>query len=164
MISSDMLLSIFFRILNFVVFVGVLRYLYKRYIKDAVQQDFLADEKKVAIMAQQKDAYHQQEQFLMQEMQAQEQLVSQLEQKLETWRSAAQDVQRVYNEEHALLQARVRKKAAEQSEHIAQYMLERRALPKAMHELESSLADYFSSEKRASRYINDVMQHVDKER
>jgi len=164
MTLGETLINVFFRLLNFVVLVGVLRYLYKQYVYGAVQRDFEADEKKVAILAQQKDAYYQQEQFLKQEIQNQDRLVTHLHKKLAQWNEAAQQIERENSEMHDTLQAALRKKAVVQSEHIAHYMLERRALPQAMHELETSLAEYFRDAKRGDNYMKSVVNHLEKDR
>jgi paraquat-inducible protein B len=164
MILNEEIIEIIFRFLNFGVLVTALYYLYVNYIAPAAQSDIEADQKKVAILAQQKDAYHQQEQFIVKQIQDQEESVTHLMQKFEEWESAAQDVQRAEREEHVRLQDALRKKAAEQSEHIAQYMLERRSLPHAIEELEVSLTDYFKPDKRGSAYVASVVDHIDKDR
>ncbi len=72
MISSEEIVTIAFRILNFGVLLFGLKYVYTHYIAQAAQDDIEADEKKVAVMAQQKDAFFHQEQFIKQEIQAQQ--------------------------------------------------------------------------------------------
>ena len=83
---------------------------------------------------------------------------------LEKWRATAEQNQRMREEEHQKLEEALRKKAAEQSEHIAEYMLARRALPQAVHELEASLTNYFNRENRASEYIASTIKQIDKDR
>jgi len=164
MILSENFVDIFFRFLNFGVLIVGLRYIYINYIVATVQDEIAADEKKVAIMAQQKDAYYQQEQHITQEIHNQRELVTHLMKKLEQWNLAADEVERTNQDEHERLEDALRKKAAIQSEHIAYYMLERRALPLAVEELDLSLAAYFKSDKRGAEYITAVIDHLKKER
>jgi hypothetical protein len=164
MILSEEIITVLFRLLNFAVLAYGLHYVYIHYICSAVRNSIGAAERKVAILAQQKDAYYQQEQFVAQEIQDQEKTVSRLIEKLEQWRIATDDAERAQSEEHARLELVLRKKVAVQSEHIGQYMLERRALPHAMHELRISMADHFKSDKRGGAYIASVVNHIDKDR
>lgn len=164
MISSEAIITILFRLLNFAVLAYGLYYVYIHYICSSVQSSIEADEKKVAILAQQKDAYYQQEQFVAQEIKDQEKTVIQLKKKIEQWRLAAEDAERECGEEHVRLEQALRKKVAVQSEHIAQYMLERRALPHAMQELRVSMADHFKSDKRGGAYITSVVNQINKDR
>lgn len=164
MILSEEIVTILFRLINFGVLLYGLHYVYIHYICPAMQTDIEADEKKVAILAQQKDAYYQQEQFIVKDIENQEKTVTHLIAKLDQWRIAADDAQKAQRDAHAALQEALRKKIALQSEHIAQYMLERRALPHAMHELEVSLAEHFKSDKRGAVYLEAVVNHMDKDR
>jgi hypothetical protein len=159
---NETLIGIFFRLLNFgVLFIG-LRHLYLRYITPNAQAEIEADEKKVAIMAQQKDAYYQQEQLVNKEIENQREQITRLSKTLEAWQAAAQDAERIHEQEHEQLELALREKAEVQSAHIAQHMLERRAIPLAIEELEVSLASHFAGDKRGSEYIADVVDHIAK--
>ena len=161
---NETLMEIFFRMLNFgVLFIG-LRHVYLRYITPTAHADIEADDKKVAIMAQQKDAYSQQEQLVIKEIQEQRVQIVHLGKKLEQWQAAAQDAEQVHQQEHEKLEQTLREKVAIQSAHIAQHMLERRASPLAIQELEASLTSHFSGDKRGTQYITDVVDHIAKGR
>lgn len=161
---NETLMSIFFRILNFGVFFIGLRHLYLKYITPNVQAEIEADDKKIAIMAQQKDAYNQQEQLVSKEIEDQRVEIERLNKKLEEWQAAAQMGERTQQQEHEQLELALRKKAAVQSAHIAQHMVERRAIPRAIEELETSLATHFGGDKRGSEYIADAVDHITKGR
>jgi len=150
--------------LNFGIFLAGLRYLYITYVQPTAQTDIEADEKKVAIMAQQKDAYYQQEQFMVQDIETQRHMIAHLVKKLDEWRMAAEESERAYREEHQQIEAALRKKAAHQSEHIAQHMIEHRALPHALKDLEMSLTEHFAREQRATDYIAGIVERIGKGR
>lgn len=164
MTSNEQAISVLFRLLNFAVLLYGMKYVYVHYIRSVVQSDIESDEKKIAILAQQKDAGHQQELFIAQEIQTQQETIAHLMQSLATWQSVADERQRVEREAHQKCEEKLRKKVAEQSKHIAHYMLEQRALPLAIHDLEKSLAQYFSHKNRGSEYIASVVDHMDKDR
>lgn len=160
---SNVFMEIFFRLLNFGILLAGLRYLYLKYIVTAAHTDIEEDEKKVAIMAQQKDAYYQQEQVMLQNIEHQRQLIAHLTQKLNAWRIAAEDAERAQYEAHQQLEVGLRKKSAEQSERIMQHMLDRQVLPRAINELKDNLLAHFQSDKRGAAYIAVVIDHIKKD-
>lgn len=161
---NETLMGIFFRILNFgVLFIG-LRHLYLKYITPNAQAEIEADEKKVAIIAQQQDAYHQQEQHVTKEIEDQRKQIERLSKKLEAWQAASQEAERMHRQEHERLELALTKKAAVQSAHIAQHMVEQRAIPRAVQKLEASLTTHFAGDARGSEYIADAIDHIAKER
>lgn len=164
MILSEAVISIFFRLLNFGLLIYGARYVYHNYVCSAVRSEIEVDEKKVAILAQQKDAFYQQELSIAQEIERQEKMVAHLTNVLATWQAAAEKKQRAQEESHQKIEEILRKKAAEQSEHIAEYMLARRALSAAIHELEISLTNHFNRDDKASEYITSLVSHMDKDR
>jgi chromosome segregation ATPase len=161
---SETLTGIFFRLLNFGAFLALLRYLYIKYMVPTAQADIEADEKKVAILAQQKDAYFQQEQWVTKEIEDQRAQIAHLTKKLAQWQAAAQDAEQAHQQEHDRLEDALRKKAVLQSEHIVQHMLERRALPQAIQELKISLTAHFAGDARGTEYVADVVDHIAKGR
>lgn len=161
---NETLMGIFFRLLNFGLFFIGLRHLYLRYITPNAQAEIEADEKKVAIMAQQKDAFHHQEQFITKEIEDQREQIVHLSNKLQVWQEAAQQAEHTQEQAHEQLELALRKKAAVQSEHIAQHMVEQRAIPLAIEELETSLTAHFGGDARGSEYIDDAVDHIAKGR
>lgn len=161
---NETVISIFFRLINFGMLIYAAKYVYDHYVYNTVVSDIEADEKKIAMLAQQKDAFYHHELFVVKEIENQQQTVAHLMRVLEKWRATAEQNQRMREEEHQKLEEALRKKAAEQSEHIAEYMLARRALPQAVHELEASLTNYFNRENRASEYIASTIKQIDKDR
>jgi hypothetical protein len=161
---NETLMGIFFRFLNFGLFFIGLRHIYLRYITPNAQTEIEADEKKIAIMAQQKDAYYQQEQFVTKEIEDQREQIVRLSKKLETWQAAAQEAQHAQEQEHEQLELALRKKAAIQSAHIAQHMIDQRAIPYAIEELEASLTGHFGGDARGTQYIDDAIDHIAKGR
>lgn len=162
--TSEMLQEIFFRLLNFGVFAWVLRYIYHKYIGPTAQAEIEADEKKVAIIAQQKDTYYQQEQAITREIEEQHLQVMRLNKKIEQWQAAAHEDARLHEKEHEDLEDALRKKAVMQSAHIACYMIEQRAVPLAIKELETSLISHFAGDERGSEYISQTADRIAKER
>lgn len=159
---SETLMGIFFRVLNFGVFFIGLRHLYLRYVTPNAHAEIEADEKKVAIMAQQKDAYYQQEQLVSQEIEDQRKQIARLHEKLQIWQAAAQEVERLQHQEHEKLELALRQKAAVQSKHIAQHMVAQRAIPHAVQKLQASLTTHFGGEIRGGEYIADALDHITK--
>ena len=112
------------------------------------------------MLAQQKDAYYQQEQALTKGIEDQRVQIIALRNKIEQWQEASQEANRFYKEEHARLQDAVRKKTALQSAHIAHHMLEQRALPQVIKELDKSLTSYFAHEVRGMEYVKNAADHI----
>lgn len=161
---NETFVHIFFRLLNFGVLIIGLRHLYLNYVVPSAHTDIEADDKKLAILAQQKDAYYQQEQSVIKEIEDQRADIVRLNAKLEQWRAVAQEAERLQQEEHERLEMMLSKKVALQSAHIAQHMLERRALPRAINELEVSMTSHFAGDERGAQFIKDVINRMEKGR
>lgn len=159
---NETLMGLFFRMVNFGVFFMGLRHLYLKYITPSAEAEIEADDKKVAILAQQKDAYYQQEQHVNQEIKEQQELIMRLSEKLQVWHKAAQAVEQAQREEHDKLELALRKKAAVQSAHIEQHMVAQRAIPHAVQKLKASLTDHFGGQIRGNDYIADALDHITK--
>lgn len=157
------LISIVFRLINFGIVLYGLHYLYTHYLYKAAWEDLEVDEKKVAILAQQKDAAQQQELLVEQQIKNQEQMILHLTRVIEQWRASTQAQQESHDAAQQQLQIMLVKKASEQSQHVQRYMLERKAFPLVVSELEKSLTQYFDQQ-RGEHYSASIIDAMKKER
>lgn len=161
---SEEYISILFRLINFgtVVFGGW--YFYTYYVCDAVDEQIEQDEKTLAMLAQQKDAFHKQEQAVEHEIQEQKKTIADLVRALKMWQENASKERESDRNRYAAIQEKVNKKMRVQSKNMQEHMIAKQAIPIALHELEMSLSTYFKDEKRGREYLGPLFKQMEKDR
>lgn len=164
MILSEEYLSIAFRLINFGTVIGGAWYGYTYYVRSAVQKQIEQDEKTLAMLAQQKDAFHQQEQVIEQEIKDQEDTITHLLRTLKAWQEGARAEREADKKICFAIEKKIDQKMAIQSKNMQEQMIAQHALPDALRELERSLSAHFNSEKRGRSYLEPLLDQMNKDR
>src|SRR5436190_18701288 len=132
MLAGETTVSIFFKLLNFAVLIGLFVYLIKRYFWHVVKDQLAAQEGIVLDLKQQKEQLRVDQRTLDHAMANQKALALELDAKIALWRVAFEkkiDQEKQNRENHHLL---LIKKVEIQNQHVALKALQQQIIPKAL--------------------------------
>jgi len=159
----ESLTSIFFRLLNFGIIIGLAYYLYKRYFKHRI--DDKMTQKETLLKALEEQGYFLEGKAHDLELRLKEQEIKgqKLSEKMEEWRVAVL-AEQVHGQEGFRIWAN---QAGQRVEHknqvIARREWQEKILPQALNHARAELIRKFSDSSAPQRYVHEIVTHLEKE-
>lgn len=153
-------ISIFFRVINFVVILGLAYYLYKRYFKNRI--DDKMTQKEALLKGLEEQGYFLEGKAHDFEMQLKEQEVTGhlLKQKLQDWNEAVQQDHHKRDQEQYLYAAQANERVQEKNKILAQHALQKAVLPDVLEQTHNELKKQFSASSHSKKYVHDIIQRL----
>lgn len=153
-------ISIFFRVINFVVILGLAYYLYKRYFKNRI--DDKMTQKEALLKGLEEQGYFLEGKAHDFEMQLKEQEVTGnlLKQKLQDWNEAVQQDHHKRDQEQRLYADQANERVQEKNKILAQHALQKAVLPDVLEQTRNELKIQFSASSHSKKYVHDIIQRL----
>lgn len=153
-------INIFFRVINFVVILGLAYYLYKRYFKNRI--DDKMTQKEALLKGLEEQGYFLEGKAHDFEMQLKEQEVTGnlLKQKLQDWNEAVQQDHHKRDQEQRLYSDQANERVQEKNKILAQHALQKAVLPDVLEQARNELKIQFNASSHSKKYVGDIIQRL----
>lgn len=156
----ESIISIFFRVINFAVILGLAYYLYKRYFKNRI--DDKMTQKEALLKGLEEQGYFLEGKAHDFEMQLKEQEITGnlLKQKLQDWNEAVAKDHHKRDQEQRLYAAQTNERVQEKNKILAQHALQKEVLPDVLEQARHELKKKFSASSHSKKYVHDIIQRL----
>jgi len=161
MFDGESLVSLFFRVLNFILLGGLGLYLFRRYGLPVIHANIKEKESALARLKQQRDMLKDTIRSLEYQRFDQDLICSRLSAKIERWQQVIQAQERLRHEEKQRLITLLNKKSHEQTQNNTLAALQQRVLPKALLESRKQLTQTFQDPKRGTDFIQHLASFME---
>jgi F0F1-type ATP synthase membrane subunit b/b' len=162
MLNSETIISIFFKILNFGVLIGLGVYIFKRYFVQNINDQIDAKQNMIAQLQGNNQALKQEEHDIAHAAEQQHQLSEQLVQKIALWRAAhTHEMARKKAEYEEIYKNRI-KKIAKQEEIYALDVVQKKVVPSAIEQAREMLQQHSMSLDVQQRYTTDILDYIER--
>jgi hypothetical protein len=160
MFLSSYTVAIVFRIINFIVFGGVLVYLFKKYLFNSILSMMAQKNAEQKVLHEQADALQETVKELDIAIEREARECEELKKRVTEWRIRVEkelDEQYAYKEERA---ERIMHNMEKKAESLYQQNLERAALPRAIDQAREQLKKDFAENQASDQYIKKIVDDM----
>ncbi len=161
MFDGESLVSLFFRLLNFILLGSLGIYLFKRYGLSVIHARIKEKESALAQLKQQRDTLKGTMRSLEHQRFDQDLIAAQLSAKIERWQRVYQTRERVRYEEKQRLITLLTKKIHEQTRNNELATVQRRVFPVALLESRKQLTQSFQNPEKGDDFIQHLLSFME---
>lgn len=156
------IVSIIFRLINFVALIGLFFYLFKQYVLQTVTLQISKKNQKLADLALQNQLLKEQTKAMDFAIAEQQALSRGLLQKIELWRTLVTHYAVARNEEKKRYELSIADRTRKQELFIELKDVEKRALVPALEKVTNILEERYASKAAGQSYITTIVHHLEK--
>lgn len=161
MYVSEEVISIIFRIINFVVLFGLFRYLFKKYLP-IIKRSFLDKLAFFDTLEKQRMDLIEQNKMLVKEMSDQNDLFKLLKEKIKIWDIACKQKKEVEEKEIVKAKDLAKKRNKKQTEQIHQQKLLQAVFPRVIAGTYKQLEEKFEKKEESQKFLKDIIGYMKK--
>jgi hypothetical protein len=160
MISTEQIVIIVFRLINLGVVIGLLGYIFKKYVLSTIKNHIAEKNAYVrGLQEQYRSLLYQQEQGLV--VAREEALVcEQLKQQVTRWKQVVEKEQQVRSEEKEERKRMFEEHRAHKEQQIALLYVKKQAIPRIIQNVEKELQQRFADEKVGRQYVQTIITRM----
>lgn len=160
--SVDVFVTILFRFLNGAVLIGLGYYLFKRYVKNRIDEKI--NQKEVLLKGLEEQGYFLEGKMhdLQEQFEQQAQKIVDLKEKINEWNIQVAGEQIKKQEEYKLNLIRAGHHIAIKNEHIAQQYQRTQIMSQVLEQAHQALQEEFSNPAAARAYTHSILEHLER--
>ena len=162
MFEGETVLSIFFKLLNFGILIGLGVYVFKRYLLPSIGQEIAENQEALQQLQRNNEQLKEDQKKVEARLDEQAALCLSLGSKIERWKLAHDNHLRRQQESCQQLRQKIEKKVAVQEQNLAREMLNKKVLPGAIVQAQELLQKTYESESEGRQYILHVMKYLER--
>lgn len=160
MITMTEATAIFFRLLNFALLIGVLIYIYKKYIHASLQQAVRQKQIHKEGLQHKENTLQEEWHQLAVHQQAADAYIAQLKERIAVWQQYIQEQQQRREREHQQQCLKQKERIAVQHSYIQSEQLKRLVVPEAVEQATKELQKQFASPEAQRQFIASITQNL----
>ncbi|MCX5922717.1 MAG: hypothetical protein NTX86_05330 [Candidatus Dependentiae bacterium] len=161
MLGSD-LISIFFRLLNFIILIVAGVYLFKRYAVGAIQNLIIERQQKIDDTKQEIVLLKRQELRCEQELVDQQVAYQELGKKVEQWHQQVAAVARESEKQTLALNRALQHVSVVQNQYMVARQVKRLVLPQALSDARLVMIKEFAAPEKGELFVAQIIKHVER--
>jgi hypothetical protein len=162
MFTGESLVSLFFRLLNFIILGGAGIYFFKRYGLPVVRQRIREREELITGLKDQRDSLKDMQRSLEYQSAEQKQLSAQLTHKIGRWQHSYERQEHRRHEEKQRLITLLNKRTHQQSQGVALNTLQQQTFPLIIAASREQLVRQFTSAQQGQAYLQNLLKFMQK--
>lgn len=159
---NETFVSVFFRLLNFIVLIGLAAFIFKRYFRKSIEESIEQKRlEEINVGNQIRDLEHRSKN-LSEEIVRQEQLCEYLIEKTAQWKQAFEHQTQDLLKEQKKLAVQAQLKTDKQAEIITRERLTKAVIPIALEQTTQKLKDLYADPKNNKDFIDPIIGYMEK--
>lgn len=155
------LMTIFFRIFNFALLIGIFYYLFNKYVKSSLEEKMSQKESLVKGLEEQGYMLEGKQHELEVRLSAQARKNAQLQERINEWQTAVQDEHKKNEIEYATIVQAMSVRMQYKNEQIKQDRLTKKVVPLALQHARTALQQKFSDQENGHRFIQNLIAKLE---
>ncbi len=164
MIHGIKIVELVFQLLNFIVIIGLIGFLFKKYILNGIRAQMRAHESVVVSLKKSFHMLTRNYQLLDREIEHERQMQYELKQKVMRWRADVEQLHEQMTHERNERSKELKVQTEQQIKEIQKHMLYQEALPRALKKARIQLAKQFEDEKAQKEYLHHTLRDLRQKR
>lgn len=160
MIDYTNLVELVFKIVNFIAIIGLLAFIFKKYLLGTLRDQMHTKE---LVVEKLKKAFHtitRNYQLLDREIDHEQQQQRELKDKIVRWRADIDQQHEQLAQERNERSSKLKVQMLQQIKEIQKYVLYKQVLPQAVEQARSQLAKKFDDEQQQKEYLSELMRSL----
>ncbi len=155
-------ITIIFRLLNFVALIGLAVYVFKAYLLDRVKQQMADQEATERGMQLQRDAMARRQEEITGEIDQDAQLCMELKQRVDRWRRVIDTQQVQQKKEQEERTQRLQQALQEKMERLVYNRVLKKVMPRALADAAVQLGEKYSDTQQGRLFTNAIITHLER--
>ena len=162
MLESSSWVSTLFRVVNFGFLILLATYIFRRYLKNRVEEKITQKEAVLKGLEEQGYFLEGRAYDLDEQLQKQEMKAIDLKQKIDEWNIQVLAQKNKRQEEYKINALSSAQRIIKKNEYLAQWQWRLQVLPDALKKTEAQLLEQFEDQSRNEAYVHDVVRYLEK--
>lgn len=161
--TLQIFITIFFRLINFGIFIGLMIYVYKKYMYELLLDGINQEQKSLLTLEHEAHDIRQKRIALDAQLLDDQDLIVVLKKKIALWAIAERERRQKRNEYKDAQSKKLQERACFKQVRIAEFMIEKDSMPLIIAQARKDLIEYYKNDKESHNYIECIIDTFNQE-